>query len=182
MPPHASSPRPLPAGRFRHACRILSVLGLLLGLAGCGNSIEEDVVQYHRSMDPLMARNTTIARQFLDLTAEFYKEDPNYDEVTTRIQKEIVPAADALASDISAIQPTAPEIREIHENAVTAWRLQAEGYRQATQAFSGNDPAAFNEAYRKIGQAKVLAESYIREINALISDYGYTLDEFPEPM
>ena len=88
--------------------------------------------------------------------------------------------ADALGESIVRIHPTLDELEPVHAQAVSGWTLQAEAYREMTAAYAGNDLAGFTEAQKKLSQAKVTIENYVKEVNLLLEPYGHRLDEFPQ--
>ena len=160
--------------------RVLATFILLT--VGCGDPMAQEVDAYFSQMDPLMARNTELASMFVGLVGELYKEKEDIDKIAKSIETDVIPAADELKTAINAIHPGDPNIQDIHDQAITAWTIQAEGYHELMAAYAANDQAAFNSAYKKIGQAKVMAESYVQDINGLLGPYGFHLEEFPDPL
>jgi hypothetical protein len=152
---------------------------ILVCLFACGDPVADDVVAYHAAMDPLMAENTRLASQFLVLAKAVHKDQQSMDGVVGQIEAQVIPAAQELQANISGIQPELEELADIHQQAVTAWTLQAQAYQDMAAAYKANDPAAFAAGQKKLGQAKVTIESYVKQVNRLLEPYGYHLDEFP---
>ena len=151
----------------------------LAGLLACGDPIADEVAAYHSAMDPLMAENTRLASQFLVLAKAVHKDQESMDGVVQQIETQVIPAAQQLRGQINGIEPTIEELQDIHQQAETAWSLQAQAYEDMTAAYKSNDPAGFAAGQKKLGQAKVTIESYVKQVNRLLEPYGYHLDEFP---
>ena len=151
----------------------------LASLIACSDPVADEVAAYHAAMDPLMAENTRLASQFLVLAKAVHKDQQSMDGVVQQIETQVIPAAMELQVGINGVQPTIEELDDIHQQAVTAWSLQAQAYEDMATAYKGNDPAAFAAGQKKLGQAKVTIESYVKQVNRLLEPYGYHLDEFP---
>ncbi len=151
----------------------------LVAMLGCGDPVADDVAAYHAAMDPLMSENTRLASQFLVLAKAVHKDQQNMDGVVQQLETQVIPAAKELQAGISAVEPGIEELQDIHQQAITAWTLQAQAYDDMVKAFGSNDPAAFAAGQKKLGQAKVTIESYVKQANRLLEPYGYHLDEFP---
>jgi len=159
----------------------LSRLAALLacGLLACGDPVAGEIAAYHEAMDPLMAENTRLASRFLVLAMTVRQDSGDMDKVVLQIETEVVPAAESLKTSIDGVDSGIEELRDVHGQASTAWGLQAQAYKEMVAAYKANDPTAFIEGQKKLGQAKVTIENYVREVNRLLEPYGYHLDEFP---
>ena len=153
---------------------------MLTWLLACGDPVADSIAAYHGSMDPLMTENTRLATLFLGLAKSIHKKELDADQVAQHIEREIVPPADALQASISSITTDLEELADVHQQAITAWGLQAQAYRELVAAYQKNDLKAFTAAHKKLGQAKVTIENYVKEVNRLLEPYGYHLDEFPQ--
>jgi hypothetical protein len=151
----------------------------LIGLLACGDPVAEHIAAYHAEMDPLMSENTRLASQFLVLAKAVHKDQGNMDVVVQQLESQVIPAAKELQAGIAGVEPGIEELQDVHQQAVTAWALQAQAYEEMVQAFQANDPATFASGQKKLGQAKVTIESYVKQANRLLEPYGYHLDEFP---
>ncbi len=151
----------------------------LVGLIACGDPVADDIAAYHAAMDPLMGENTRLASQFLVLAKAVHKDEQGMDGVVQQLETQVIPAAKDLSAGISGVEPGIEELQDIHQQAITAWTLQAQAYEDMANAFGSNDPAAFASGQKKLGQAKVTIESYVKQANRLLEPYGYHLDEFP---
>jgi hypothetical protein len=152
---------------------------LLIGAIACGDPVAEDIGAYHSAMDPLMTENTRLASQFLLLAKAVHKDQEGTDGVVRSMESQVIPAAKELEESIRAVQPGLEELQDVHQQAITAWSLQSQAYQEMVQAYQTNDPQAFASSQKKLGQAKVTIESYVKEVNRLFEPYGYHLDEFP---
>ncbi len=151
----------------------------LAGLIACSDPVADEVAAYHAAMDPLMAENTRLASQFLVLAKAVHKDEQGMDGVVQQLETQVIPQARDLQAGIAGVDPGLEELQDIHQQAVTAWTLQAEAYNEMVGAFQSNDPQAFASGQKKLGQAKVTIESYVKQANRLLEPYGYHLDEFP---
>jgi hypothetical protein len=152
---------------------------LLVGMLACGDPVADDIGAYHAAMDPLMTENTRLASQFLVLAREVHKDSRGTDGVVQQLETVVIPAAKELQTSIAGVDTEIEELQDIHQQAINAWSLQARAYEEMSAAYKGNDAAAFAAGQKKLGQAKVTIESYVKEVNRLLEPYGYHLDEFP---
>ncbi len=152
---------------------------ILLGLAACGDPVAAEIAAYHGAMDPLMSENTRLASQFLVLAKAVHSDQQDMDGVVSQLETQVIPAAKELQAGIAGVQPGIEELADVHSQAVTAWTLQAQAYEEMVRAFENNDPTAFASGQKKLGQAKVTIESYVKQANRMLEPYGYHLDEFP---
>ncbi len=152
---------------------------ILFALAACGNPIADEMASYHTAMDPLMTENTKLASQFLVLAQDVLKDKDGMDRVVTRLEGEVIPAANGVKAGIESVEPGLEELQDVHQQAINAWTLQSQAYREMVDAYKANDPVAFQAGQKKHGQAKVTIEIYVKQVNRLLEPYGYHLDEFP---
>ncbi len=157
----------------------LCFLLLPMLLLSCGDPMADEIASYHAAMDPLMRQNTRLANKYLALAKAIHKEKSDSDQIVERIETEIIPLANQLKESMANIQTSSQQLTGLHQKAVAAWSNQAQAYRDLVAAYHGNDLESFNKAHGKVGEAKVMAEAYVREINNLMEPYGYHLDEFP---
>jgi len=154
---------------------------LLAEPIACHDPVAGEIAAYHAAMDPLMTDNTKLASSFLLLAKQVRQDQQGVDGVALQLEQGILPAAEAMQAKIKAVNPALEELQAVHSQAITGWTLQAEAYREMVTAYKGNDPNAFANGQRKLGQAKVTVEAYVKEVNRLLEPYGYHLDEFPPP-
>lgn len=152
---------------------------MLLALTACNDPVAQEMAAYHEAMDPIMTENTRLASQFLVLAQEVLKDKQGTDRVVGRLETEVVPAANAVKTGIEAVEPGLEELADVHQQAINAWTLQAQAYHDMVSAYKNNDPQGFQSGQKKLGQAKVTIENYVKEVNRLLEPYGYHLDEFP---
>lgn len=151
----------------------------LVGLLACGDPVAGDIAAYHTAMDPLMGENTRLASQFLVLAKAVHKDQQSMDGVVQQLEDQVIPAAKNLQAGITSVEPGIEELQDVHQQAITAWTLQTQAYEEMVKAFEANDPNGFAAGQKKLGQAKVTIESYVKQANRLLEPYGYHLDEFP---
>ncbi len=151
----------------------------LLGVLACGDPIADEIAAYHTAMDPLMTQNTQLAAQFLVLAKAVHKDREEMDAVVRQLEAEVYPAAEALQAGIASVEPGIEELADVHQQAITAWSLQTTAYGEMIAAYKSNDVDSFSAGQKKLGQAKVTIESYVKQANRMLEPYGYHLDEFP---
>lgn len=165
----------------RSPLKVVALVVMLLCLVpACGKSQDQGIAAYHASMDALMAQNAAVASRFLVLAKAVHKDKVDPNEIIKRIKTEVIPESDRLKDEIAAVKTRNPELEQLHAQAVNAWKLQAQGYHDVVTAWETNKPDLFNEGQRKIGQAKVLEETFIKDANAIMEPVGYHLEEFPQ--
>jgi len=152
---------------------------LLVGICACGDPVGQEAAGYHAAMVPLMRQNSLVAEQFLDMTAAIYKQKVPVAQIAERMRKDVLPMGDRLKADSMKIEVKTETLKDVHQAAVAAWTVQADGYHEMMKAFTDNNLDAFNSGSKKVGQSKVMVENYVRDANAVLEPYGYHLEEFP---
>lgn len=162
------------------ARRILPLMMLSAVLASCGDPMAQEAGTYYTAVEPLMRKNSLLAAQFLNMTAAIYKDKVGIEKIADQVTKQVVPMAEELKTGMQAVKPQAEALADVHQQAVAAWTTQAEAYQEMMKAFDDKNLEGFNNACKKVGQAKVMVENYVRNANAVIEPYGYHLEEFPD--
>lgn len=161
----------------------MSIRALLLALSlisACGDPIADDVAAYHSQMDSLMKQNTAIANKFLGMAKSIHKDKEEASVVAAKLEKEVVPLADELAVSIKQVSTQIEQLNDIHQQAVSAWELQAKAYHDLSKGYADADLETFNKGQKNLSQAKLTIEGYVRQINQAMQPYGYYIDEFPQ--
>lgn len=161
----------------------MAPLLLLIGsLVGCGSDpLQQDVVTYQASVQPLFTRNLVLAQGFLDVASKVKKGETDGPAIAERLSREMTPVADELATAAATIEPRTPQLDAAHAMLVKAWQDRAAAYHAMNDAWAKNDPAAFEAARKRNLQSKLDEERYVQTVNALGTPYGVVIDQFPNP-
>lgn len=160
----------------------MATLPLLIALlTGCGSDpVQEDVTAYHAAMQPILGRNLMLAQAFLDVASKVTKGETDGPRIAERFATELLPTAETLRAEASAVEPATPPLSEAHGVLVKAWTDRAGAYQAMTDAWARNDLAAFEAARKKNLQSKLEEERYFQAVNSLSAPYGLELDQYPE--
>ncbi len=159
----------------------MSPLALLIALvAGCGTDpVQQDVAAYHDAMKPLLAKNLVLAQGFLDVASKVKKGDTDAPQIAERLATQISPTADELRAEAEKIEPVTPQLGEAHAMLVRAWGDRAASYHAMSEAWSRNDPVAFDAARKQNLQSKLDEERYFQTVNGIAQPYGWVIDQYP---
>jgi len=162
--------RPLPA--LVGACALMSL--------ACGaDPLADDAASYVVAMQPTLEENAELANEFIQVAAAIHQREIDDEGIIERWDATIVPKANDLHATVDDIQPATPELQGPHEELVASWADRADAYEEMKAAYESNDDAKFKAAQEKNVNAKLAEERYFRDVNAVLSGYGYRLDQFP---
>ncbi len=150
-----------------------------MALACGADPVAGDAATYTAAMQPTLQANRELANEFLQVAALIHKREIDDGGIVQRWDKDIISIADDLKDKASAVQPETPELQGPHESLVASWTDRADSYKEMKKAYSSNDDAAFEEAWQKNVEAKIVEEQYFNDVNAVLGPYGYRLEQFP---
>ncbi len=157
----------------------LVLLSTTLSVA-CGGGAGADAAQaYHTQMVPLLLKNQELAQEFVNMATRVRSNQITVEETVQIWQGRIIPLADGLKNDATAIQPGEPVLTAHHERLVTAWSARSEAYRGMLKAYRDHDQDAFAKARLNNVDAKVAEEQYFEQVNSALRGFGFYLDQFP---
>lgn len=154
-------------------------MALALGVSCGGDPLAADAATYHAAMTPALTQNMALAQQFLDIAAQVKKKEMDEEAIIRRWQEKVIPLADGLKAEAEAIEPSTPQLQELHGEIKAAWTARSQAYREMQAAYRNNDADGFQKASKANLDAKLAEERYFQEVNALLEPYGYHLDQFP---
>ncbi len=155
---------------------VLIGMGLL---GGCRDSLEKELVIYQARMNGITVRNSVLSEEFLAIAAQIQAADSDSDKVAQAWQDSIIPLANELQSEVSDLQPEAPELREIHSQLVSCWTERANAYTTMLSSYRSGDSSGFKAAMDSNRGLKQLEESYFVEVNSLLFNYDLHLFQPP---
>ncbi len=163
-----------------HWLQLLLVALICLSPAlACGGQASKAAGDYHAQMLPLLLKNQQLAQEFLGMSTRVRTNQLTVEETIQIWQNRIIPLADGLSTEATAIQPGEPVLDTHHERLVKAWKDRADAYRAMLKAYRDHDPAAFSNARTNNFDAKLIEEQYFEQVNTTMRDFGYILDQFP---
>ena len=149
-------------------------------LLGCGPSAQEKAAQdYVAGMTPLLKDNTKLSRYFLELAAQIKKQRTSPQQVSERLQSEIIPAARALHTGAEAIQPEVAPLDGIHIGLVRAWNNRLRAYESMHKAWVAGDLAAFEGATSDHKTVFKAEARYFDSIGPVLEEYQLSLTQYP---
>jgi len=159
---------------------LLVALLSLTVLSGCGPDANQQAANdYVEAMTPLLKRNTTLSKTFLDMAAKIKREELTTAQIAKQFTKRVVPQAEQLQNDVAKVQPRPTSVEEVHLGLVRAWSNRANAYRQMADSWAAGDLASFNGAARDHATVNKAEERYFEAINTLLMQHGLVLQPYP---
>ena len=153
---------------------------LVVGLAACetGPAAQAEL-DYHASLQPIIADNVKMSKDFQALAARIKKDAPDAKDVGKRLDRQFIPSAQQLAERARAVQPLTPELADAHGLLVQAWDARVQHYEGVRDAWQAQDLDAFQAAVDSAYTSRTLEERYFREVNIALSPAAVTLEAYP---
>jgi hypothetical protein len=149
-------------------------------LLGCGPSAQERAAQdYVAGMTPLLKDNTKLSRYFLELAAQIKKQRASPQQISDKLQAEIIPAARALHTGAEAIQPGVAPLNGIHIGLVRAWYNRVQAYESMHRAWVADDLVAFEGATSDHKTVFKAEARYFDSIGPILAEYQLSLTQYP---
>lgn len=149
-------------------------------LVSCGGDpAAADIQTYAAAMSSPLEKNQALAQHFLDIASGVKKGETTGEKIADVMVKELVPEADALVAEVSAIQPSTPKLKDAHSGLVKAWTDRSGAYHAMADAWTVGDLAAFDAAQKRNLQSKLDEERYFTEANAIAGEYGLVITQYP---
>ena len=153
---------------------------LWVGTVACGGQpAAEAELAYHSELQPLIADNAKMAKDFQVLAARIKKESPGAADVGKRLDRQFIPSAQNLADRARAIEPATPELTDAHAILVASWDARVGHYEGVREAWKAQDLDAFQSAVDAGYSARTLEEQYFREVNIALAPAALTLQPYP---
>lgn len=160
---------------------LLFSLSTLLLLSACGSDpVAQDAADYSAAMEPVMQANAALGAEFLTLATKVNGEELPPDKVGRRWNRKVLPAAEQVVVSAQQVQPTSPQLVELHTELTQSWQARLEAYQAIDAAWTAGDPAAMKIANQSNVQAKLAEEAALARTNALLAGYDLYLDPFPD--
>lgn len=164
--------------------RALSSLALPLTLsatlAACDTAPQAQAeLDYHAELQPILADNAKMAKDFQALAARIKKESPDADDVGKRLDRQFIPSAQALADRARAVQPATQELGDAHGLLVEAWEARVQHFEGVRDAWKDQDLDAYRAAADASYASKTLEDRYFREVNVALAPAAVTLQPYP---
>lgn len=134
---------------------------------------------YVRQMQPLVTQNRALGEQFLTLASKIKKGEVDAPTVSAELQKSVVPAAKAVAEQVTLVRPQNSVLITPHAELADAWSDRARAYQAATQAWANGDLAGFDKAVKAAGEAAEHEAQAADRINAELHGTGVQVDLYP---
>ena len=153
---------------------------LVVGLAACETApAAQAELDYHASLQPIIADNVKMSKDFQALAARIKKDAPDAKDVGKRLDRQFIPSAQQLAERARAVQPLTPELVDAHGLLVQAWDARVQHYEGVRDAWQAQDLDAFQAAVDSAYTSRTMEERYFREVNIALSPAAVTLEAYP---
>jgi len=147
---------------------------------GCGPDAKEMAARaYVQTMTPLLKRNTTLSRTFLDVASKIKRDELTPGQVADRFGERIVPQAEDLRDAVIEVQSTTTRIDEIHLGLVRGWSNRATAYRSMHQAWVDGNLPVFNGAAQDQLTVHKAEKRYFDSMHKVLKPYGLDLPPYP---
>jgi hypothetical protein len=160
--------------------RAFPTLVLAAGLVACeGAPAAQAELDYHADLQPILADNAKMAKDFQALAARIKKESPDAKDIGKRLDRQFIPSAKALADRARAVQPGTTELTDAHVLLVEAWDARIEHFEGVRDAWKDQDLDAYQAAADASYASKTLEDRYFREVNIALAPADVTLQPYP---
>jgi hypothetical protein len=152
-----------------------SILTFLFILSGCGDPVQDDLLNYvNEQMPALGDEETKIVGKYAAVTGLNYTDDYTlYDA----LKLEIIPEYNEFIKDLEAVEIKTDELRKIHEDYIEATNIQASAFLLTVTAIENQDSAMINEANEKLNTARKMMRDYKNEVEKLAKEHGVKLEK-----
>lgn len=158
---------------------LLATLLAAPAIQGCSDPAEDAAQAYVEAMQPVLARNMELTRQFVEIATEVKQGRTEAKAVAERFEENLVPEAAALRDAVLAIHPESEPLAATHRSLGEAWTGRVEVYRELHRAWGMGELEAFDRADRKNLEVKAAEERYFSQVNQQLSPMGLVLDPYP---
>jgi len=170
----------LPSAVLSRVAQAAPVIAVAVGMVACESEpAAEAELGYHSELQPLIADNAKMAKDFQVLAARIKKDSPDANDIGKRLDRQFIPSAQNLADRARAVQPGTPELNEAHTLLVESWDARVGYYEGVREAWKAQDLDAFQAAVDAGYRVRTLEERYFREINIALAPAAVTLQPYP---
>lgn len=152
-----------------------SFLLMLFLLSGCGDPVQDDLLNYvNEKMPALGKEETKILGKYEDVTGPNYTDDQKlYDA----LKVEIIPAYNQYIEDLESVKIETEELRKIHEDYIEAANIQASAFLTVITALENQDSGLINEANQKLNTARKMMRDYQNAVEKLAKEHDVKLEK-----
>jgi hypothetical protein len=152
-----------------------SFLLMLFLLSGCGDPVQDDLLDYvNEKMPALGKEETKILGKYEDVTGSNYTDDQTlYDA----LKVEIIPAYNQYIEDLESVKIETEELRKIHEDYIEAANIQASAFLTVITALENQDSGLINEANQKLNTARKMMRDYQNAVKKLAKEHDVKLEK-----
>jgi DNA repair ATPase RecN len=152
---------------------VASFLLMLFLLSGCGDPVQNDLLNYvNEKMPALGKEETKILEKYEDVTGPNYTDDQTlYDA----LKVEIIPAYNQYIEDLESVKNETEELRKIHEDYIEAANIQASAFLTVITALENQDSGLINEANQKLNTARKMMRDYQNAVEKLAKEHDVKL-------
>jgi hypothetical protein len=151
------------------------ILSLDLILSGCGDPVQDELLDYVNEKMPALAdEETEIVGKYAAVTGMNYTADQTLYDV---LKEEIIPEYNAFINDLEAVEISTDELRKIHEDYIEATNIQASAFLLIVTAIENQDSGMINEANEKLNTARKMMRDYKTEVEKLAKEHDVNLEK-----
>lgn len=152
---------------------------LIASLVACGDATQSAVVDYQRTMAPVLQKNSALGKEFMTMASRVKSGQLDAKATADQFEASAVPAAQDLASAVAAVQPTDAALAAEHQRLVKAWASRAESYTAMAVALDSGNLVAFEAAQARELQVRLDEMAWQDAVNRLAAPYGAALHLYP---
>jgi DNA repair ATPase RecN len=154
---------------------LVSFLLLLFLLSGCGDPVQDDLLDYvNEKMPSLGKEEVMIIGKYEKVTGANYTDDQTlYDA----LKVEIIPAYNEYIEDLESVKIETDELRKIHEDYIEAANIQASAFLTIVTALENQDSGLINDANQKLNTARKMMRDYKNDVEKLAKEHDVKLEK-----
>jgi hypothetical protein len=153
----------------------VAVVGLLLVLAGCGGSVQDDILHYlNEEMKTAQTLEEKAVFAYEGVAGINYTDDQTmYDALVN----EVLPNYSDLISELETVSIKTEELKEIHEIYLSGAKLQYTAFEKITEAIEKQDASMIEEANKLLNEGRLQIEDYNDKLDELAKEHNVEIEK-----
>ncbi|WP_084543943.1 hypothetical protein [Paenisporosarcina indica] len=154
---------------------LFMVFGLFLGLAGCGNQVQDDLLNYiNNDMSSIIDLETKAISEYESVTGSNYTND---EDMYLHLIEVVLPAYQILIEEAEAIDPDTPEVIQVHELYLEATNTQYNAIIKVLAALEAQDYDLISDANHMLSEGRSEMRNFIKSVQQLAEENNVEITE-----
>jgi len=151
------------------------VFGLFLVLAGCGNQVQDDLLNYiNNDMSSIVDLETKAITEYESVTGDNYTND---EDMYIHLLDVVLPAYQTLIEEAEAIDPDTPEVIQVHELYLEATNTQYNAIVKVLAAIETQDYDLISDANQMLSEGRSEMRNFLNTVQQLAEENNVEITE-----